>query len=90
MIILTFNEPYFILSYKAKEAVVLLDRIKAFVSSFRLFAPTIEEYANQVEADKTIDAGNSFRGILYEIGKLLEAFKEMIKEGLCWFPRLVP
>ena len=70
---------------KAKEAVVLLDRIKAFVSSFRLFAPTIEEYANQVEADKTIDAGNSFRGILYEIGKLLEAFKELIKEGLCWF-----
>ena len=68
---------------KAKEAVVLLDRIKAFVSSFRLFAPTIEEYANQVEADKTIDAGNSFRGILYEIGKLLEAFKELIKEGLC-------
>ena len=64
---------------KAKEAVVLLDRIKAFVSSFRLFAPTIEEYANQVEADKTIDAGNSFRGILYEIGKLLEAFKELIK-----------
>ena len=74
---------------KAKEAVVLLDRIKAFVSSFRLFAPTIEEYANQVEADKTIDAGNSFRGILYEIGKLLESFKELIKEGLCWFPRLM-
>ncbi len=56
---------------------------------FRLFAPTIEEYANQVEADKTIDAGNSFRGILYEIGKLLEEFKELIKEGLCWFPRLM-
>ncbi len=74
---------------EAKKAVVLLDRIKAFVSSFRLFAPTIEEYANQVEADKTIDAGNSFRGILYEIGKLLEAFKELIKEGLCWFPRLM-
>lgn len=74
---------------KAKETVVLLDRIKAFVSSFRLFAPTIEEYANQVEADKTIDAGNSFRGILYEIGKLLEAFKELIKEGLCCFPRLM-
>lgn len=74
---------------KTKEAVVLLDRIEAFVSSFRLFAPTIEEYANQVEADKTIDAGNSFRGILYEIGKLLELFKELIKEGLCWFPRLM-
>ena len=74
---------------KAKEAVVLLDKIKAFVSSFRLFAPTIEEYANQVEAVKTIDAGNSFRGILYEIGKLLESFKKLIKEGLCWFPRLM-
>jgi len=57
--------------------------------SFRLFAPTIEEYANQVEADKTIEAGNSFRGILNELGKLLEAFKELIKEGLCWFPRLM-
>lgn len=74
---------------KARDAVVLLDRIKEFVSSFRLFAPTIEEYANQVELDKTIEVGNSFRGILYEIGKLLEAFKELIKEGLCWFPRLM-
>lgn len=74
---------------KANEAVELLDKINAFVSSFRLFAPTIEEYANQVEADKTIEAGNSFRGILYEIGKLLETFKELIKEGLCWFPRLM-
>lgn len=74
---------------KAKEAVVLLDRIKAFVSSFRLFVPKIEEYANQVEVDKTVDVGNSFRETLYEIGKLLEAFKELIKEGLCWFPRLM-
>lgn len=74
---------------KAKDAVILLDRIKEFVSSFRLFAPTIEEYANHVEADNTIEAGNSFRGILYEIGKLLETFKELIKEGFCWFPRLM-
>ncbi len=74
---------------KANEAVEMLDKINAFVSSFRLFAPTIEEYANQVEADKTIEAGNSFRGILNELGKLLEAFKELIKEGLCWFPRLM-
>ena len=74
---------------KANEAVELLDKINAFVSSFRLFAPTIEEYANHVESDKTIEAGNSFRGILYEIGKLLETFKELIKEGLCWFPRLM-
>ncbi len=74
---------------KANEAVEMLDKINAFVSSFRLFAPTIEEYANHVEADKIIEAGNSFRGILYEIGKLLETFKELIKEGLCWFPRFM-
>ncbi len=41
---------------KAEDATKLLDRIKSFLSSFRLFAPTIEEYANQVEADKTIEA----------------------------------
>ena len=74
---------------KAEDAAVLLDRIKKFVLSFRLFAPTIEEYANQVESDKTIEAGNSFRGLLNELGKLLEAFKELIKEGMCWFPRLM-
>ena len=72
-----------------ENAAKLLGRIKNFVSSFRLFAPTIEEYANQVESDRTIEAGNSFRGILNELGKLLEAFKELIKEGLCWFPRLM-
>nr|DAE40682.1 MAG TPA: hypothetical protein [Caudoviricetes sp.] len=74
---------------KSEDAAKLLDRIKNFVSSFRLFAPTIEEYANQVEADKTIEAGNSFRGILNEPGKLLEAFNELIKEGLCLFPMLM-
>lgn len=74
---------------KANEAVELLGKINAFISSFRLFAPTIEEYANHVEAAKIIEAGNSFRGIFYEIGKLLETFKELIKEGLCWFPRLM-
>lgn len=74
---------------KANEAVELLGKINTFISSFRLFAPTIEEYANHVEADKIIEAGNSFRGIFYEIGKLLETFKELIKEGLCWFPRLM-
>lgn len=56
---------------------------------FRLFAPTIEEYAIAVENDGRIDAGNSFRGVLYELGKLLERFKELIKEGLCWFPKLM-
>lgn len=74
---------------KAEDAAVLLDRIKNLVSSFRLFAPTIEEYANQVNSDRTIEAGNSFRGILNKLGKLLEAFKELIKEGLCRFPRLM-
>lgn len=74
---------------KANEAIELLDKINAFVSSFRLFAPTIEEYANHVEADKTIEAGNSFRGMLSELGKLLETFKKLIKEGLCCFPRLM-
>lgn len=74
---------------KANEAVELLGKINVFISSFRLFAPTIEEYANHVEADKIIEAGNSFRGIFYEIGKLLETFKELIKEELCWFPRLM-
>lgn len=77
------------MTVKANEAAELLDKVNAFVSSFRLFAPTIEEYANYVEADKIIEAGNSYRGILYEIGKLLETFKELIKEGLCWFPRLM-
>ena len=70
---------------KANKAVELLDKINAFISSFRLFAPTIEEYANQVESDKTIEAGNSFRGILSELGKLLENFKELIKEEIYWF-----
>ena len=67
---------------KQNEAVKLLDRIKNFVSSFRLFAPTIEEYANQVEADKTIEAGNSFRGILNELGKLLGGIQGTDKRRL--------
>lgn len=66
-----------------------LEQIKGFVGMFRLFAPTIEEYAIAVENGGRIDAGNSFRGILYELGKLLERFKELIKEGLCWFPKLM-
>lgn len=80
------------LEEKQKEAVktkMVLEQIKGFVGMFRLFAPTIEEYAITVENDGRIDAGNSFRGILYELGKLLERFKELIKEGLCWFPKLM-
>lgn len=80
------------LEEKQKEAVktkMVLEQIKGFVGMFRLFAPTIEEYAIAVENGGRIDAGNSFRGILYELGKLLERFKELIKEGLCWFPKLM-
>ena len=44
---------------EAEKAASILERIKAFVSAFKVFAPTIEEYANQVEADKSIEAGNS-------------------------------
>lgn len=74
---------------EAEQTVKLLSQIKKFVSMFRLFAPTIEEYANAVERDGRIDAGNSFRGILNELGRLLECFKELVKEGFCWFPRLM-
>ncbi len=67
----------------------VFDKVKAFIGMFRLFAPTIEEYANQVEKGAGIEAGNSFRGCLNELGRLLECFKELIKEGICWFPRLL-
>lgn len=80
------------LEEKQLEAVktkMVLEQIKGFVGMFRLFAPTIEEYAIAVENGGRIYAGNSFRGILYELGKLLERFKKLIKEGLCWFPKLM-
>lgn len=67
----------------------LLGQIKQYVRTFRLFAPTIEEYAISVEKGGKIEAGNSYRGILNELGQLLERFKELIREGLCWFPRLM-
>lgn len=42
-----------------------------------------------MEKGEEIEAGNSFRGVMNELGKLLESFKELLKEGLCWFPRLM-
>lgn len=80
------------LEEKQKEVVKIkrfLEQIKGFMGMFRLFAPTIEEYAIAVEKGERLDAGNSYRGILNELGKLLERFKELIIEGLCWFPRLM-
>ncbi|MBQ6993241.1 MAG: plasmid recombination protein [Lachnospiraceae bacterium] len=74
---------------EAEKTRKVLEQIKGFVGMLRLFAPTIEEYAIAVEKDGRIDAGNSFRSILYELGKLLERLKELIKEGLCWFPKLM-
>ena len=75
--------------HQADRAVKVLEQMKRFVGMFHLLAPTIEEYATAVERDGRLDAGNSFRGILYELGKLRERFTEMIKEGLCWCPRLM-
>lgn len=74
---------------EADKVAKVMEQIKGFIGMFQLFAPTIEEYATAVEQAGRIDAGNSYRGVLYEIGKLLERFKELIKEGLCWFPRLM-
>ena len=78
---------------QADRAVKVLEQMKRFVGMFHLLAPTIEEYATAVEKDGRLDAGNSYsysyRGILYELGKLLERFKELIKEGVCWLPRLM-
>ena len=74
---------------EAERLTELLGQIKQYVGAFRLFAPTIEVYAISVEKGSKIEAGNSYRGILSELGKLLERFKEVIRECLCWFPRLM-
>lgn len=74
---------------EANKISVILEKIRQFIGKFSMFAPLIEEYAISVEKNKKIEAGNSFRGILYELGELLERFKEIIKAGLCWFPRLM-
>ena len=42
-----------------------------------------------MEPGADIEAGNSFRGLFTALGELLNLFKEIIKDGLCWFPRLM-
>lgn len=42
-----------------------------------------------MEQRKDIEAGNSFRGFLNALGEFLKAFKELIVDGICWFPRLM-
>ncbi len=66
-----------------------LRQIKQFIQSYLPFAPLIEEFANHVERGADIEAGNSFRGLFTALGELLNSFKEIIVDGLCWFPRLM-
>ena len=66
-----------------------LRQIKQFIQSYFPFAPLIEEFANHVERGADIEAGNSFRGLFTALGELLNSFKEIIMDGLCWFPRLM-
>lgn len=63
--------------------------MKGYIASYLPLSPLIEEYSNTVERGDDIEAGNSFRGLLNVIGELLKSFKELIVDGLCWFPRLM-
>ena len=49
--------------HQADRAARVMEEMKRFVGMFHLLAPTIEEYATDVEKDGRLDAGNSFRGI---------------------------
>lgn len=66
-----------------------ITELKQYISSYLPYLPLIEEYSNSVEQGKNIQAGNSFRGLLLAIGELLKSFKELIVDGICWFPRLM-
>lgn len=66
-----------------------LEKLKSYIASYLPLSPLIEEYSNTVERGEDIEAGNSFRGLLNAIGELLKSFKELIVDGLCWFPRLM-
>lgn len=63
--------------------------LKEYISAYLPLSPLIEEFANSVEHKKDIEAGNSFRGLLNALGQFLRAFKELIVDGVCWFPRLM-
>ena len=66
-----------------------IPQIKQFIQAYLPFVPLTPEFANHVERGADIEAGNSFRGLLTALGELLNSFKEIIKDGLCWFPRLM-
>lgn len=65
------------------------DKVKAYIASYLPLSPLIEEYCNTVERKSNIEAGNSYRGLLTALGELLQSFKELIIDGICWFPRLM-
>ena len=64
-------------------------QIKQFIQEYLPFVPLIEEFVDHVERGTDIEAGNSFRGLFTAFGELLNSFKEIIMDGLCWFPRLM-
>ena len=66
-----------------------ITELKRYITSYLPYLPLIEEYSNSVEQGKDIQAGNNFRGLLLAIGELLKSFKELIVDGICWFPRLM-
>ena len=66
-----------------------LSNLKQYIALYMPLSPLIEEYANAVEGKREIRAGNSFRGLLTALGELLNSFKELIVDGICWFPRLM-
>lgn len=74
---------------KCEQFIESLEKLKSYIASYLLLAPLIEEYSNTVERGEDIEAGNSFQGLLNAIGELLKSFKELIVDGLCWFPRLM-
>lgn len=65
------------------------DKVKAYIASYLPLSPMIEEYCNTVERKSDIEAGNRYRGLLTALGELLQSFKELIIDGICWFPRLM-
>ena len=65
------------------------DKVRAYIASYLPLSPLIEEYSNTVERKSNIEAGNSYRGLLTALGELLQSFKELIIDGICWFPRLM-
>lgn len=75
---------------KQKSAFIeLLDVVKQMIQSYLPIQPDIEEFANSVERGESITGGNSFRNFRSALGQLLLAFKEIVQEGFCWFPRLM-